>query len=357
MSASTDLVAIGWNQALDESFEEHRHRDHEPARVAAQHRGSYNVMTSSGEVAATITGAMLHRAKGTGELPAVGDWVALARTDETSGVIHSVLPRTSSFSRKVAGDETQEQVVAANVDVVFLVTSLNEEFNPRRLERYLTTAYASGAKPVVILTKADLAQDVQECIEEAQQVAIGVDVHAVSGVTGEGIDALRAYFEGGASGVMLGSSGVGKSTLVNSLLGDERQAVKAIRDDGRGRHTTTHRELIVLPTGGVIIDTPGMRELQLWDVDEGLDRTFEDVASLASGCRFSDCTHTKEPDCAVRSAIEDGTLPAERFESYEKLQREVAWLERKQDKRLAAEASKKWRAVHRSRRAGSQHKP
>ena len=264
-------------------------------------------------------------------------------------MIHAVLPRRSHFSRKVAGDEVEEQVLAANVDVVFLVSSLNEEFNVRRLERYLTTAYASGSRPVVVLTKSDIAEDAAEYIAEAESVATGVPVHAVSNVTGEGIEEVRAHLSAGITAVLLGSSGVGKSTLVNSLIGEDRQAVKEIRADGRGRHTTTYRELIVLSEGGVIIDTPGIRELQLWDVEDGLEQTFEDIAALAGSCRFGDCSHDSEPGCAVKGAIEGGTLPKERFESYEKLQGELARLERKQDKRAAAEESKKGRPVHRAR--------
>ena len=349
MNEAIDLVALGWNSTLDEAFAEHRDHGFEPARVIVQHRGSYTLIAEKGEITATTSGALLHRARGGGDLPAVGDWVAVSGGEEGSGVIHAVLPRGSRFSRKVAGDEVQEQVLAANVDVVFLVSSLNEDFNVRRLERYLTTAYASGARPVIVLTKSDIAEDAAECIAEAESVAIGVPVHAVSNVTHEGIEEVRAHLSVGTTAVLLGSSGVGKSTLVNSLIGEDRQLVNEIRADGRGRHTTTYRELIVLPDGGIIIDTTGIRELQLWDAEEGLEQTFEDIAELAADCRFGDCSHDSEPGCAVKAAIATGALPKDRFESYEKLQRELVWLERKQDKRAAAEEAKKWRAVNRAR--------
>ncbi|MBK5228225.1 MAG: ribosome small subunit-dependent GTPase A [Actinobacteria bacterium] len=349
MNEATDLVALGWNSTFDEAFSEHRDHGYEPARVSVQHRGSYNLMSEKGDLTASCSGSLLHHARGSGDLPAVGDWVAVSGGREQSGVIHAVLPRRSHFSRKVAGDEVEEQVLAANVDIVFLVSSLNEDFNVRRLERYLTTAYASGSRPVVVLTKSDIAEDAAECIAEAEAVAIGVPVHAVSNVTGEGIEEVRAHLSAGITAVLLGSSGVGKSTLVNSLIGEERQLVNEIRADGRGRHTTTYRELIVLSEGGVIIDSPGIRELQLWDVEEGLEQTFGDIVELADSCRFGDCSHSSEPGCAVKAAIEGGALPKERFESYEKLQSELAWLERKQDKRAAAEESKRNRAVHRAR--------
>ncbi|MPZ70128.1 MAG: ribosome small subunit-dependent GTPase A [Actinobacteria bacterium] len=349
MNEVIDLVALGWNTTLDEAFTEHRDQGYEPARVTVQHRGSYNLISEKGEMTASTSGSLLHHARGGGDLPAVGDWVAVSGEPGNSGVIHAVMPRRSCFSRKVAGDVVQEQVLAANVDVVFLVSSLNEDFNVRRLERYLTTAYASGARPVIVLTKSDIAEDAAECIAEAEAIAVGVPVHAVSNVTNEGIEDVRAHLEVGTTAVLLGSSGVGKSTLVNSLAGDDRQLVNDIRADGRGRHTTTYRELILLPDGGVIIDTPGIRELQLWDVEEGLEQTFEDIAELAQGCRFGDCSHDSEPGCAVKTALEDGSLAADRFESFQKLQRELAYLERKQDKKAAAEEAKKWRAVSRAR--------
>jgi ribosome biogenesis GTPase len=278
------------------------------------------------------------------DLPAVGDWVAVERADAGTGTIVAVLERRSRFSRKRAGDTAEEQVLAANVDVVFLVTSLNEDLNPRRLERYLILAWDSGASPVVLLTKADLVDDAAAAAVDVESVAVGVPVLTVSARTGEGMQALRSLLGPGVTAVLLGSSGVGKSTLVNALVGEERLETQEIRDDGKGRHTTVRRELVLLPGGGLLVDTPGIRELQLWAVDEGLDEAFEDVTSLFADCRFSDCRHDREPGCAVKAALAEGRLAPERWESYVKLQRELELLEQRLDKRLAAEERRRIRA-------------
>jgi ribosome biogenesis GTPase len=237
-------------------------------------------------------------------------------------------------------------VLAANLDVVFIVSSLNEDLNLRRLERYLTLAWESGATPVILLTKADLHPDPDAAAAEVGTIAYGVPVHPLSARTGAGVAAVREHLLPGVTAALLGSSGVGKSTLVNTLTGEELLATQAIRDDGRGRHTTTRRELVVLPGGGLVIDTPGLRELQLWEADEGLEEAFEDVAELAAQCRFSDCAHETEPGCAIQAALEDGRLTHERWESYVKLQRELEHLERRLDKRAQAEEKRRWRAVN-----------
>ena len=267
-----------------------------------------------------------------GELPAAGDWVAVAaRHDEGAGTIHAVLPRRSAIVRKAAGNPTEAQVVGANVDTVFLVTSLNDDLNLRRLERYLATAWESGAQPAILLTKADLCDDPAAAVLDVQAIAYGVPVHAVSTVTGEGIDELGAYLGEGKTIALIGSSGVGKSTLVNRLAGREVLATQEIREsDGRGRHTTSHRELVPLPGGGLVLDTPGMRELQLWESSDGMQEAFDDVEELVDACRFADCGHGVEPDCAVQAALADGSLAPERYESWVKLQRELEHLERKQ---------------------------
>jgi ribosome biogenesis GTPase len=271
----------------------------------------------------------------------VGDWVAYA-----GGLIHGVLPRRTAFVRRAAGNETVEQVLAANIDTVFLVMAFYRDLNPRRLERYLALAWESGADPAIVLTKLDLADDADAAITEIESVALGVPVHPVSAVTGEGLDELEPYLGPGRTVVLLGSSGVGKSTLVNALLGEERQATKEIRAfDGRGRHTTTARELIGLPGGGLVLDTPGMRELQLWEAAEGLIGTFGDIDELALTCRFSDCSHESEPGCAVRDAVD-----ADRLESWRKLGRELRHLELKQDARARSEARKEWRRFTKSMR-------
>ena len=350
--ASDRLHRLGWNDHFDNAFTPFAREGLVPARVSAQHRGMYIVWTEHAELATEVTGALRHGAAGFGELPAVGDWVAVRELPgEERAVIHAVLPRRSAFSRKVAWSRTEEQVLAANIDVVFLVTSCNADLNLRRLERYLTMAWEGGARPAILLTKADLCGDVDDVVRQVETVALGVPVHPLSSVTGEGLEALAPYLEGDATVALLGSSGVGKSTLVNRLLGAEHLKTQEIRADGRGRHTTSHRELILLAGGGLIVDTPGLRELQLWESSTGLEDSFKDVAELASQCRFSDCRHETEPGCAVREAIAAGTLPAERLDSFRKLEAELAHLERKQDKRLQSLEKKKWAALTKSYRS------
>jgi ribosome biogenesis GTPase / thiamine phosphate phosphatase len=342
---SFDLQRLGWSPFFAEPFQQYRSEGLVPGRVAVQERGSYLVYTEEGERWAEITGRLRHGTASAADFPAVGDWVALGDR------IHAVLPRQTKFSRKVPWLKTEEQVLAANVDVVFLVMALTErDFNPRRLERYLAMAWESGAEPVVVLSKADLCDDVPGHLAEAEAVAFGVSVHVTSAVTGDGLEELRACFSGNRTAALLGSSGVGKSTLINAFLGSELLRTNEIRSDGRGRHTTTHRELVPLPDGGLLLDTPGMRELQLWTADSGLDETFTDVSELAARCRFNDCSHDGEPGCAVRAALADGSLATERYASYEKLQRELHHLEVRLDKRLQAEERKKRRTFAKSLR-------
>jgi ribosome biogenesis GTPase / thiamine phosphate phosphatase len=338
------LQDLGWTDSHTTEFEPHAVEGYLPARVAAQHRGAYVLFTELGELRAETSGRLSHDASGAGDLPAVGDWVAAAaRPEERAATIHAVLPRKTKFSRKVALHATEEQVLAANVDAVFLLMSLNEDFNLRRLERYITMAWESGAQPVIVLTKTDLAHDWELRVLEVEAIAFGLPVHAISNLTGDGLDLVRAHLVPGRTIALLGSSGVGKSTLVNTLAGEELLATKEIReDDGEGRHTTTHRQLVLLPGGGLVLDTPGLRELQLWESSDGLAETFEDVEELAAQCRFTDCAHRTEPGCAVQAALEDGTLPFGRWDSYKKLQRELAHLERRLDKRLQAEERKRW---------------
>jgi ribosome biogenesis GTPase / thiamine phosphate phosphatase len=328
-----ELEALGWSPFFAEVFEPYEREGLTPARVAVQERGAVVLFTTKGMVSAR------------GHAVA-GDWVAF---DEERGAIRAVLPRRTRFSRKEPW-LTEEQVVAANVDTAFLVTDCGLDFRPRRLERYLTATWDSGADPVIVLAKSDLADDVSDTIAAAEAVAVGVPVHAISSVTGEGLDALDPYLAPGRTVGLLGSSGVGKSTLANRLLGEELLATGDVRRDGRGRHTTTHRELVRLPGGALLLDTPGMRELQLWADESALEETFADVAELAGRCRFSDCAHGSEPGCAVRAALADGTLPEVRWESYRKLQRELRALAVKQDARLRSEARRERRRFARSRR-------
>jgi ribosome biogenesis GTPase len=347
------LAQLGWTPAFEEQFVPFAADGLEPARVAVEHRDAYVVYTARGERPAELSGRLRHAAAERGDLPAVGDWVATTATDPA--LVQAVLPRRSKFSRMAATDhgQTVEQVVASNVDVVLLTAGLDGDFNARRLERYLALGWESGATPVVVLTKLDLCDDPESTLLEVGPVAIGVPVHAVSNVTGEGIAELAGYFTKGCTVAALGSSGVGKSSLVNRLAGEELMATGDLRADGRGRHTTTNRQLLVLPGGGLFLDTPGMRELRLWESEEGLASTFDDVAAAAANCRFADCSHEREPDCGVQAALADGSLDRERYVSWCKLQNELRHLAIKQDARLRSEARKEWRRFARSQRKAS----
>nr|WP_088007763.1 ribosome small subunit-dependent GTPase A [Indiicoccus explosivorum] len=323
----------------------------QPGRVLLEHKHLYRVVTEDGEWLCSVSGKYRH-GHSRGEFPAVGDWVIAEKMQgEERGVIHQVLPRTSQFSRKVAGDTTEIQLIAVNVDYVFLVTSLNHDFNLRRLERYLLAAWDSDANPVIVLTKRDQCSDPDSFIRETETIAFGVPIHAVSSVTGEGIAELHRLLAGGKTGALLGSSGVGKSSLINALSGETVMAVQDIReDDSKGRHTTTHRELILLPGGGLLIDTPGMREFQLWESSGGMDTGFSDVESLAGLCRFRDCGHTNEPGCAVQESLQNGTLAEDRWGSYIKLQRELAHIERKHDAAAQKAERSKWKQITKDNR-------
>jgi ribosome biogenesis GTPase len=346
------IQSYGWSEALQNAFAPHAALGLQPGRIVAQHRGLYDIVTDEGELTAQVSGRLLHEAAGAG-LPAVGDWTAASlRLGERAATIHALLPRRTAFVRKAAFSVADEQVVAANVDIALLVASMSADLNLRRLERYLATAWQSGAQPIVVLTKADLSGDADSQVAEAESVAFGVPVLAVSVVTGAGLDELAARMKPAETAVLVGSSGVGKSSLVNALAGQWLMAVGEIReDDARGRHTTTHRELIRLPSGALVLDTPGMRELGLIDAGDGVETAFEDVADIAAGCRFSDCGHTNEPGCAVRAALEAGILDEARWKSFQKLKREIAHQARKEDP-VAREAHRRhWIAISKANRA------
>lgn len=347
------LAPLGWDDRWEQEFVPFEKDSLEPGRITAEHRGSYSVTTATQDLRAKLPGKVLHDAQGRSDLPAVGDWVALEALGGADAIVRGTLPRRSKFSRKVAWVDTEEQIVAVNVDVVFVVTSLNSDLNLRRLERYLTLAWESGATPVVVLTKSDLALDVSQAIDDAEEVSPGVPVHAVSAVENEGVDTLREYASDSRTIALLGSSGTGKSTLINRMMGREVQKVQDIRADDKGRHTTTARELLVLPDGGVLIDTPGMRELQLWEAGEGLGEAFQDIEELAQTCRFRDCSHRTEPGCSVHAAVDSGSLPVGRLESYQKLQRELRHLAIKQDRRAASNEKRKYKILTKSHRKAS----
>ena len=330
------LADLGWNDHFAAAYEPwHTKKDVRPGRVAIEFNHIFRIYGDDGELDAVTAGRLKHRARSRAELPAVGDWVAVrTRTAEDRGVILTVLPRRSAFTRRAAGEPTGEQVVAANVDVVFIVMGLDGDFNVRRLERYLLMARESGASPVIVLTKPDLCAALSAAIREVTSLAGDVVVHVVNARAGEGIEQIRDHFAPGRTGALLGSSGVGKSTIINRLVGADVRRTQEVRAaDSRGRHTTSHRELVMLPGGGLIIDTPGMRELQLWDASEAVRETFEDIETVALDCHFTDCRHRDEPRCAVKAAVADGTLRADRLESYLKLQDELAELARQQEER------------------------
>jgi len=337
------LHALGWTSFFSQQVTDSERAAWTPARVIWEGREQYRISGGDEDWRASLAGRLRHTAASRTDLPAVGDWVlAAVRAAEGTATIHRVLTRQSCFSRAAAGRSTEVQIVAANIDTVLIVTSCNLDCNPRRIERYLALAWESGARPVVVLNKADLDEgDRDHYYADIAPVLQGVPVTLTSAVRGDGLAELRELVGASGTTALLGSSGVGKSTLVNALVGDSRQDVLPIRDsDDRGRHSTTARQLFCLPGGGVLIDTPGMRELQLWDAEGGLEQTFADVESLATACRFRNCSHGAEPGCAVVAAAERGELEAARLDSYLKLRREDAFLQSRHDERAQSERTR-----------------
>jgi ribosome biogenesis GTPase len=353
------LALLGWDETFSAAFAADSCFGLTAGRVILQHNHIYTVATETGEIHAQVSGHLRHQTASADELPAVGDWVGLRLSaGNGTALIQTVLPRRSKFSRKAAGRATREQVVAANIDTVFLLVGMDNDFSPRRVERYLAAAWESGAAPVVVLNKIDLCADPATLIAAIEEVALGVPVHAISALRGDGLESVAAYCVPCHTVALLGSSGVGKSTLINALLGTDLLPTASVREhDSRGRHTTTRRELVFLTNGatsngggpgGMVIDTPGMRELQLWEADEGVHVTFDEIETLARGCRFRDCQHQQEPGCAVRAAAEAGELAPDRLSSLHKLQKELAWFDRQHDQLAALEEKRRWKNIHKS---------
>lgn len=345
------LSKIGWDNSLN-NYVNSLEDDKIIGRIVAVYKNLYKIHTQIGEVLGTLSGKVSHSIEDNSHYPAVGDWVIISKvcSTEERAIIYDILPRKSKFSRKQCGNSSDEQIIAANVDICFICMSLNLNFNLRRLERYITMAWESGASPVILLTKADICSDIDEMLSNVEAISFGIPIHILSVVSGSGLEALNKYLIPGNTAVFIGSSGVGKSSLINVLMGNDLQSTNDIGTDDKGRHTTTNRELLILPEGGIVIDTPGMREFHILDSEEGLDSTFKDIENLAANCKFSNCSHKSEPGCAVKMAIETGSLSIGRFNNYIKLKKELEFIAKKRameieqiNKRHTKKTSKKYK--------------
>ena len=342
------LKSLGWNSFFEENSKSFKEKGLSFARVITEHKERYIIATEIGDLQAEVTGKLLYSSESAAVLPKVGDWVAVViYEDEMKAIIHDLLPRKSVFGRKASGKKIQEQVIASNIDILFVVQSLDSNYNLRRLERYLTMAYEGNMEPVIILNKSDLCHDLNEKLQEVKNIFHNINSLAISAQTGFGINFIKELITEGKTCALVGSSGVGKSSIINSILGYNKQKVNDVRiSDLKGKHTTTTRDLIILPCGGMIIDTPGMREFQLWNTEDGLESAFTEIEKLSPGCRFNDCSHIHETGCAVLNALQSGELSRERYDSYLKLRKEAEWIKRKTDPDEMKKHEQKWKKIH-----------
>lgn len=347
-----NLLDLGWSEFFEKHFQHYKEQGYSIGRISAENKNNYNIYTEHGEVLGEVSGKLIYNAESASEFPKTGDWVVISLFDNnTRAVIHDILPRKTKISRKSVDKRTDEQVIATNIDIVFIMQSLDNNFNLNRLERYLVAVNESGAIPIVLLSKADICPESNFKLEEVNNSIPEVKVVIISSITKTGLNDVLKFFDKSTTAAVIGSSGVGKSTLINQLITDKQLKTNSVRTiDQRGKHTTTRRELIVLPSGGLIIDTPGMREFALWNSDSGFSNTYNEFDNLSKNCRFQDCTHTHEIDCAVKEALSNGIISEERYNNYLKLRKELHYLETRQDKFAYLEEKRKWKNIHKESR-------